>query len=107
MSGEVNGINTNVDISKCLCDCEKIDVGEITGETPQNGDDVEVKRYINGSTPEPIYSDTNLSNKIGSLNPHEECECLGIFQNRPMVRYKVDGHNYYKIGFAKWIGGVK
>ena len=105
--GKVNGINTNVDISKCLNCNEKIDVGEITGQIPQNGDDVEVRNYVNGSTPEPVYSDTNLSNKIGSLNPRETCQCLGIFADRPMVRYKVDGQNNYKIGFVRWLGGVK
>lgn len=106
-NGKVNGINSRVDISKCLhCD-DKIDVGEITGETPQNGDDVEVKTYKNGSTPEPVYSDTNLTKQIGSLNARENCECLGIYQNRAIVRYKVDKQNNYKIGFVKWLGGVK
>lgn len=106
-NGNVDGINGRVDISKCLAECEKINVGEITGQTPQNGDEVEVKRYVNGSTPEPVYSDTNLTNKIGSLNVRETCECLGIFQNRAIVRYKVDGKNNYKIGYVKWLGGVK
>lgn len=105
--GRVDGINSRVDISKCLAECEKINVGEITGNYPQNGDEVEVKRYVNGSTPEPVYSDTNLTNKIGSLNVRETCECLGIFQNRAIVRYKVDRQNNYKIGYVKWLGGVR
>lgn len=104
--GKVDGINSNVDISKCL-ECNKINEGDITGNIPQNGDDVEVRKYQNGSTPEPVYSDTNLTNKVGSLNPWEKCECLGIFQSRPIVRYKVDGKNNYKIGYVKWVGGVK
>ena len=62
---------------------------------------------VYSSTIENIYSDTNLTKKIGCLNPREECDCFGIFNNRPMVRYKVDGSNNYKIGFAKWKGGVK
>lgn len=71
------------------------------------GSDEPVRQYINGSTPEPIYADINLTTKIGTLNPRETCDCLGIFNNRPMVRYKVDGTNNYKIGFAVWTGGVK
>ena len=71
------------------------------------GRDEEVRRYKNGSTKETIYADTNLTKVIGSLSPHEECDCFGIFNDRPMVRYKVDGSNNYKIGFAKWIGGVR
>ena len=63
--------------------------------------------YQNGSTVENVYSDTNLTNKIGSLNKYETCDCFGIFNNRAMVRYKVNGSNNYKIGFCKWLGGVK
>lgn len=71
------------------------------------GSDEKVRKYVNGSTIENIYSDTSLTKKIGYLNPREECDCFGIFKNRPMVRYKVDSSNNYKIGFAKWTGGVK
>lgn len=71
------------------------------------GSDEPVRKYVNGSTIENIYADTSLTKKIGYLNPREECDCFGIFNNRPMVRYKVDGDNNYKIGFAKWTGGVK
>lgn len=71
------------------------------------GSDEEVRKYVNGSTIENIYADTALTKKIGYLNPREGCDCFGIFNDRPMVRYKVDGSNNYKIGFAKWTGGVK
>ncbi len=71
------------------------------------GSDEPVRRYKNGSTKEIIYADTSLTKVIGSLSPYEECDCFGIFNNRPMVRYKVDGTSNYKIGFAKWTGGVK
>lgn len=70
------------------------------------GDDEEMKIYKNGSTPEDVYSDTNLSIKIGSLNPRETCDCYGEFNGRAVVRYKVDGTNNYKIGFCKWLGGI-
>lgn len=71
------------------------------------GSDEPVRKYVNGSTPENIYADTSLTKKIGTLNPRETCDCFGIFNGRPMVRYKVDGSNNYKIGFAVWTGGVK
>ena len=71
------------------------------------GSDEPVRKYVNGSTIENIYADTALTKKIGHLSPRETCDCFGIFNNRPMVRYKVDGSNNYKIGFAKWKGGVK
>lgn len=72
------------------------------------GGDLEMARqYINGSTPEPVYADTDLTKKIGSLNPREVAEYLSIDNDRPLVRYKVDGENRYKCGYVKWKGGAK
>lgn len=73
----------------------------------EKGSDEKVRKYKNGSTREYIYADTSLTKQIGYLSPYEECDCFGIYKNRPMVRYKVDGTSNYKIGFAKWTGGVK
>lgn len=73
----------------------------------EEGSDEPVRKYKNGSTREYIYADTGLTKQIGYLSPYEQCDCFGIFNNRPMVRYKVDGTSNYKIGFAKWTGGVK
>lgn len=71
------------------------------------GSDEPVRTYCNGSSREIIYADTDCTNRVGWLNPYEKCDCFGIFNNRPMVRYKVNGKNNYKIGFAIWKGGVK
>ena len=71
------------------------------------GGDEEMKIYQNGSTKEIVYADTDCTIEIGSLNPKEQCVCFGIFENRAMVRYKVNGTSNYKIGFCKWTGGVK
>ena len=62
--------------------------------------------YKNGSTTEIIYADTSLTKKIGSLNRYEQCYCHGIFNNRPLVRYEVGNTGRYKMGFARWLGGV-
>ena len=62
--------------------------------------------YRNGSTTEVIYADTNLTKRIGSLNPWEQCFCYGKYNDRPLVRYNVTGTNDYKLGFARWVGGV-
>ena len=66
-----------------------------------------MKKYKNGSTKETVYADTSLTKVIGSLSAHEECDCFGIFNNRAMVRYNVSGTSNYKIGFCKWLGGVR
>ena len=73
----------------------------------EEGSDEPVRAYQNGSTSENVYADTNCTIKIGSLNPREKCDCFGLFNNRAMVRYLVDGTKNYKIGFCKWIDGVK
>ena len=65
------------------------------------------KVYRNGSTPEPVYSDSTLKNRIGSLNPREVAEYLSIDNDRPLVRYKIDGTNTYKCGYVLWKGGCK
>ena len=86
----------------------KINGGTVTPVPEQEkGSDEEVRKYKNGSTKETIYADTNLTKIIGSLSPYESCDCFGIFNDRPMVRYKIDGTNNYKIGFAKWKNGVQ
>jgi len=57
--------------------------------------------YQNGSTSEVIYADTDLTKRIGSLNPREKCYCYGTFNGRPLVRYEVGDTGNYKIGFAR------
>lgn len=59
--------------------------------------------YTNGSTPEPVYCDSNLTNEIGCLNPGEQCICLCIYNGTPIVQYSVDGEDYDKIGFVAYI----
>ena len=65
------------------------------------------KTYKNGSTSEPVYADTSLKTKTGSLDPRETCECLAIVNGRYLVKYKVNGTSNYKCGFVKYNGGVK
>lgn len=73
----------------------------------EKGSDEPVRTYQNGSTSENVYADTNCTIKIGSLDPREKCDCFGIFNNRAIVRYQINGTTNYKIGFCKWTGGVK
>lgn len=57
-------------------------------------------KFKNGKTVEPIYADTKHTVKIGSLNKYEVCDCFGIFEGSPMVRYRVGNTNNFKVGFA-------
>ena len=74
---------------------------------PSEKEEYEVKEYHNGSTRETIYKDCKLKEPIGYLNPWEKAECWGVFENRPIIVYKVDGTNKHKVGFAKWTGGIQ
>lgn len=65
------------------------------------------KIYKNGSTREPVFADTGLTVKTGSLDKYEQCECLDIVDGRYLVKYKVNGTNRYKTGFVAYSGGVK
>lgn len=87
----------------------RVQIEEQKKEAPviNEGGNLEMpKIYQNGSTPETVYCDTNLSKKIGTLNPWEKCEYLAIDNNRPLVRYKVDGTNIYKVGYVLYKGGA-
>lgn len=107
--GHFDGITTNVDINKVMCDCQNDNSQPV--EKPvdnlKNEVYIEMKKYKNGTTIEKVYSDTRLSRMVGYLNPFEECDCLGIQNNLGIVKYKIDKTNDYKIGFVKWLGGIK
>lgn len=83
-------------------------IGDVHYEEPKKEEEFEVaKVYKNGSKPEIVYADTNLTKQVGSLDKYEQCECLAIVNGRYLVKYKVNGTNNYKCGFCKYSGGVK
>lgn len=65
------------------------------------------KIYKNGSTRENVFADTGLTVKTGSLDKHEQCECLDIVDGKYLVKYKVNGTNRYKTGFVAYHGGIR
>lgn len=77
-------------------------------EPPREEYFVMAKTYRNGSKTEPVYADTSLKTKTGSLDKYEVCECLAIIEGRYLVKYKVNGkQNVYKTGFVAYNGGIK
>lgn len=66
----------------------------------QGSEEKPMYKFKNGRTVEPIFADCNHTVRIGSLNKWEVCECFGIFNGAPMVRYQVGNTGNYKIGFA-------
>lgn len=73
----------------------------------EESEDITVQRYVNGPKSQNVYADINLTTKTGSLDRNESCECLGIYGNRAIVRYKVNKTNNYKIGFVADTGGIR
>lgn len=102
--GSINGINGHVDLNKV----ENLDyLPEFTEDNHKNeGGEYIVKTYQNGSTKETVFSDKNLQNQIGYLNPYEKAECYGIVDNKAIIVYNIDGTNNKKVGFVKWLGGI-
>ena len=82
-------------------------VNPAVGDEGFNGGEDEMTIYQNGSTLENVFADTGLTIKIGQLGKYEKCDCYGIFENRAVVRYRVNGGSNFKVGFVKWLGGVK
>lgn len=69
-------------------------------EPEEGSEEIPMYKFKNGKTVEPIYADSRHTIKIGSLNKYEVCDCFGIFDGAPMVRYQVGNSGNYKIGFA-------
>lgn len=66
-----------------------------------------VKTWKNGSTKEKVFAETSLKTHIGTLDPQEACDCLGVTNGKYLVKYKISGTNDYKTGFVAYSGGVK
>lgn len=107
--GHIDGINGRVDTNYMYRDliAEIGNIEEKPIDNNKEGSDEEVRLYCNGSTREDCFSNWKCTNKIGSLDPWEECDCFGEFNGRAMIRYKVTGKDDYKIAFCRWLGGIK
>lgn len=71
------------------------------------GSEETMMTYKNGSTKEEVFADSECTIKIGELGRYEECQSYGIVNNRAIVLYDVNNTNNKKIGFVKYIGGIK
>ena len=75
-------------------------------QKPSVADSQALRVYQNGATEEPVYADTGLTIKVGSLNPWETCDCLGTVDGRYIVRYPVDGTEVHKVGVVAYDGAA-
>ncbi|MBQ9269648.1 MAG: hypothetical protein IJ206_09055 [Oscillospiraceae bacterium] len=66
------------------------------------------KVYHNGSTPEPVYKDTDRKTKTGELNPWEYCWCMGRYGSSWLVLYKLDGtDDDWAVGYVEYNGEIE
>lgn len=67
---------------------------------------VSPKTWTNGSTSETVYSQSNLSDKTGTIYARETAGCYGKTGSGYIVVYDVTGSSNKKAGFVKYAGGV-
>ena len=80
----------------------------ITQPTNTNNEgDFRMGIYKNGSTPEPVYSDSTFTDKIGELFPREEVTAFIAEDGDFTVYYQVTGTNKKKTGFVRWKDGLQ
>ena len=78
----------------------------LAGPTETEKEELTMKIWTNGSTREPVYADTARRTRVGSLNPWESCDCLGMVEDMYLVRYEVDGTAAQKVGLVDYAGGT-
>ena len=65
------------------------------------------KPYKAGTSPEPVYEDSDFTKQYGCLNPGESCYCMARYGKAYAVVYGVDGHaGRYKMGYVRYSGSV-
>ena len=72
-----------------------------------NKGDYKMAIYKNGKTPEPVYADSDFTDYIGQLDPHEEVTAFIAEDGDFTVYYKVNGKNKKKTGFVRWKAGLQ
>ena len=61
---------------------------------------VSVKKFKNGKTSEIIWTNNLHENRVGHLDPFEECKCLGIHESGHAIVLYTCSNNYDKVGFT-------
>lgn len=66
------------------------------------------RKYQNGSTPEPVYRDSDMTMQNGKLNAYETAWCMGRYGSAYLVLYKLDGYaDNWVTGYVGYSGGIE
>ena len=82
------------------------DQSKIMTVSKTSGGFVSPKTWTNGSTNETVYTQSNLSDKIGTVYARGKADCYGKTGSGYIVVYSVSGTSKKKAGFVKYKGGV-
>lgn len=65
------------------------------------------KLFTNKNSETPVFKDSNLTTRTGSLNAGEQCYCTGRYGDAYAVCYKIDGtDDDWAVGYVAYHGGV-
>ena len=82
------------------------DQTKIVTASKSSGGFVSPKTWTNGSTNETVYTQSNLSDKIGTVYARGKGECYGKAGSGYIVVYAISGTSKKKVGFVKYKGKV-
>lgn len=82
------------------------DQSKIVTASKSSGGFVSPKTWTNGSTNETVYTQSNLSDKVGTIYARGQGECYGKTGSGYIVVYSVSGTSKKKAGFVKYKGKV-
>ncbi len=82
------------------------DQSKIVTVSNTSGGFVSPKTWTNGSTNETVYTQSNLSDKVGTVYARGKADCYGKTGSGYIVVYSVSGTSKKKVGFVKYKGGV-
>lgn len=82
------------------------DQSKIVTASKTSGGFVSPKTWTNGSTNETVYTQSNLSDKVGTVYARGKGDCYGKTGSGYIVVYSVSGTSKKKVGFVKYKGKV-
>lgn len=78
----------------------------VTASASTSGGFVSPKTWTNGSTNETVYTQSNLSDKVGTVYARGKADCYGKTDSGYIVVYAISGTSKKKVGFVKYKGKV-
>lgn len=105
--GRVEGISGNVDTDYMYRNLFNEISKPEEPEKPSDGEFPKPVKWENGYTKEPVYKQSDLKERIGTIFPFSDGWCYGKADDALIVSYDLDGTDKHKVGFVRYKDGVK